>query len=161
MKTNSLSAALLICLLFCGCKPRETNLSGQAFIVTRGGENIKLGLLEVFLIDKAAATEFIKKKQPAVDAVIVSRQHDYELALACLKTTNTVDVGDDPYSAIIVETNYLAILNLLRIEKEKLNAYRNKESQLISNYRDSSGRFEELRSFYAKAERLLAAQSRE
>ena len=63
-----------------GCKPKETTLSGQIFIVTRGSENIKLGLVEVQLIEKQQAIDFLKKRQVAIDLEIASRQREYAVA---------------------------------------------------------------------------------
>src|ERR1017187_5424759 len=44
------AAAILLSAGLLGCKPKETALAGQVFIVTRGAENIKLGAVEVLLI---------------------------------------------------------------------------------------------------------------
>lgn len=63
-----------------GCKPRETTATGQIFIVTRGAENIKLGAVEVLLIEKSKVTDFLEKKEPRIDAEIASQQQ--ELAVA-------------------------------------------------------------------------------
>lgn len=46
-----------------GCKPRDRTLEGQVFIVTRASENMKLGLVEVLIIDEKAVTEFAARKQ--------------------------------------------------------------------------------------------------
>ena len=78
MKTILCFAALTFLLSFVGCKPKETTLTGQAFVVTRGGENIKLGLVEVMLIEKESVKVFIQTEQPGIDAVIAARQHEYE-----------------------------------------------------------------------------------
>ena len=80
MKTTSCFSALLVCLSLFGCKPKETTLSGQVFIVTRGAENIKLGLVEVQLIQKQPAVEFLQKKQSAIDSEIKSRKDEYSTA---------------------------------------------------------------------------------
>ena len=77
MKPILYLAALLFSLSFVGCKPKETTLSGQAFIVTRSGESIKLGLVEVLLVEKAPAKELIQKRQPAIEAEIAIRQSNY------------------------------------------------------------------------------------
>ncbi len=85
MKTYYCLTALLYLLSVSGCKAKETTLSGQAFIVTRGGKNIKLGLIEVQLIEKDAVREFLKKRQVSIDSAIVSRQHEIEVATAALQ----------------------------------------------------------------------------
>lgn len=61
-----------------GCKPKETTVTGQVFIVTQGAENIKLGLVEVQLIPKQQVIAFLKIKTPTVEAEISSRQRGYE-----------------------------------------------------------------------------------
>jgi hypothetical protein len=80
MKPFHYFTALLISLSLFGCKPKETTLSGQMFVVTRGAENIKLGLVEVQLIEKDSVTEFIRNKQAAIDAEIAARQSEYAAA---------------------------------------------------------------------------------
>jgi hypothetical protein len=59
-----------------GCKPNETLLTGQMFIVTQGAENVKLGDVEILLIEKSQVTVFLQKKQYVIDAEIASRQQD-------------------------------------------------------------------------------------
>ncbi len=44
------------------------------FIVTKDAENIKLGDVEVVLIDKTQATDFLQKKQPAIESITKSRE---------------------------------------------------------------------------------------
>ena len=141
MKTILYAFALLFSLSFIGCKPKETTLSGQAFIVTRGGENIKLGLVEVLLIEKKDVKEFIQQKQPAVDAEIVARQHEYEAAKDLLTTTNTV-AAPDVDCAVITETNYLAMQTLFEIRNKQLEAERNAELVLRQQAEYSSSRYE-------------------
>jgi hypothetical protein len=77
-----------------GCKPKTTilpltlpakpqpqiKLTGQMFIVTEGAENVKLGDVEAFLIKTAEATNFLQKKQTAIETVIQSRKQALEIA---------------------------------------------------------------------------------
>ena len=58
--------AVFLLFVLLGCKPKETNLSGQIFIVTRSAENIKLGLVEVQLIERSQATNYLQRKIPAI-----------------------------------------------------------------------------------------------
>jgi hypothetical protein len=96
-----------VVLALTGCKPRETTLSGQMFIVTRDAENIKLGLIEVLLIEKDSAKEFIQKRQPAIDAEIASRQHEFELCNEIMTNTSDMDLPlEQPYG----RTNYSALI---------------------------------------------------
>ena len=86
MKTLHIFTAIFFFLSLFGCKPKEapkpkeTALSGQVFIVTRGAENIKLGLVEVQLIGKKSIQEFIQKRQSDIDAEIVSRENSQSSA---------------------------------------------------------------------------------
>jgi hypothetical protein len=59
-----------------GCKPKETTLSGQVFIVTQGADNVKLGDVEILLIEKTQVTDFLHKKQPAIDSEIATKQQE-------------------------------------------------------------------------------------
>ncbi|MGN6641813.1 MAG: hypothetical protein ACTHKU_02310 [Verrucomicrobiota bacterium] len=53
---------VLLALLLLGCKPKETTLAGQVFVVTKDAQNIKLGLIEVHLISKQEAVAFFVKE---------------------------------------------------------------------------------------------------
>lgn len=65
-----LTAGFTCCCLV-SCAPKNTK--GQVFIVTRSAENIKLGLVEVVLLDEHDVTAFLAKKKPAVEAEISVR----------------------------------------------------------------------------------------
>jgi len=52
----------------------EPRYPDKVFIVTQGAENIKLGDIEVLLVEKQQALEFLQKKQVAIES---------ELALLC------------------------------------------------------------------------------
>lgn len=55
------SVLLAATFLFTGCN-REGQLEGEVFIVTRGGENIKLGLVEVQAIAEEDIKDFVLQK---------------------------------------------------------------------------------------------------
>jgi hypothetical protein len=61
----------LACCCFTGCSPKPTK--GQVFIVTRGAENIKLGLVDVLVFDEQGVATFLEKKTPAVESEVSSR----------------------------------------------------------------------------------------
>ncbi|HVU28193.1 MAG TPA: hypothetical protein VHG71_10730 [Verrucomicrobiae bacterium] len=63
-----------------GCKPKETTLSGQVFIVTQGADNIKFGDVEVILVDKQQVTEFVQKQSAIIEAEIKKREQAAEVA---------------------------------------------------------------------------------
>ena len=70
-----------------GCKPKETTLSGQVFIVTKGAEYFKLGDVEVFLIEKSQVTNYLQEKQPTIEAEMASKRQaftnaEHEVAIA-------------------------------------------------------------------------------
>ncbi|MGA3145203.1 MAG: hypothetical protein ABSF10_19555 [Verrucomicrobiota bacterium] len=59
-----------------GCKPKATTVSGQVFIVTKGAENFKLGDVEILLVEKSQVTDFLQKKQPAIDLEMASKRQE-------------------------------------------------------------------------------------
>lgn len=65
-----------------GCGYLVGELSGEVFIVTQGGQNVKLGLVEVRAIPEADVKAFIekKKKSPDVDTIIKRDRPQYEKA---------------------------------------------------------------------------------
>ncbi|MGN6555911.1 MAG: hypothetical protein ACTHLW_19560 [Verrucomicrobiota bacterium] len=65
---------VLLALLLLGCKPKETTLAGQVFVVTKDAQNIKLGLIEVHLISKQEAVAFLEKETLSNKAGIAKRQ---------------------------------------------------------------------------------------
>ena len=116
MKTNIVFALVTILGMFglTGCRPKseaasneikatpKIKLTGQMFIVTEGAENIKLGDVEVLLIEKAQAVDFLWKKRSTIDSIMQSRKQaleiaktnagepdaEYELAAKMIKTMN-------------------------------------------------------------------------
>ncbi len=80
MKTKIIIALVVIpgILGLVGCKPKPVTAAGQVFIVTQGGDNVKLGDIEILLIEKAQVMDFLAKTEPAIDAEITSRQQEYE-----------------------------------------------------------------------------------
>jgi len=63
-----------------GCKPKETTLSGQMFIVTQGGENIKLGDVRIILVEKSQVADFLQKKAPVIKSELIARKAEYDAA---------------------------------------------------------------------------------
>ena len=62
LKIIAILVAIVGTLGLDGCKPRETTATGHIFTVTRGAENIKLGAVEVLLIEKSEVSNFLQKK---------------------------------------------------------------------------------------------------
>ncbi|MDB6108416.1 MAG: hypothetical protein JWR69_166 [Pedosphaera sp.] len=59
--TGMLWSALLMVMLVSagGCSPRERKIEGQVFIVTKGSQNIKLGLVAIHLLTEAQANTLV------------------------------------------------------------------------------------------------------
>ena len=135
-----LAAVLTAGLL--GCRPKETAVSGQMFIVTRGAESIKLGDVEVLLIQKREAIQFLKTNQPAMESRIASRQHqlaatqegaeraqaDYdsatELARAATKvlgaaTTKDVEKAQADYRSFVANSPLFANADYVKTSAER------------------------------------------
>ena len=72
--------AITIAVELTGCKPKETTLTGQVFIVTQGAENVKLGDIEILLIEKSQAANFLRDKLPTIKSEISYRQKKHETA---------------------------------------------------------------------------------
>ena len=82
MKIKIVIAFITIVGMFglAGCKPKTTTLNGQVFIVTQGGDNIKLGDVQIQLIEKAQVAAYLAKKQPIVDTEIAFAQQEFDVA---------------------------------------------------------------------------------
>lgn len=52
---------LLLIPVLNGCAPKERNINGQVFIVTRDAQSIKLGLVDVLVLDENPAKEWAQK----------------------------------------------------------------------------------------------------
>jgi hypothetical protein len=55
---------------------RRTTVAGQVFIVTRGAENVKLGAVEVLLIERAQVTDFLQKREAVVESRVALRRQE-------------------------------------------------------------------------------------
>ena len=82
MKAYLFFPVILLTVGLLGCKPKITSVTatGQIFIVTRGADNIKLGAVEVLLIEQQQAHDLLRRKQPVIASTIASRQAAYKLA---------------------------------------------------------------------------------
>jgi len=63
-------AALTI--MVSSCKPKQTVINGQVFIATQGGESIRLGAVEILLVDKNKVTNYLQKIKVQIDEKIKS-----------------------------------------------------------------------------------------
>jgi hypothetical protein len=78
MKTRIVVAFVAIAgiLGLAGCKPKETALSGQVFIVAQGAENVKLGDVEILLIEKTQVINYLQTKQPVIESEMASKREE-------------------------------------------------------------------------------------
>jgi hypothetical protein len=83
-------------------KPKEISISGQVFIVTKGAANVKLGAVEILLIEKQQVTGFLRSKQAAVDADIKTRENELQNASRGIETAKA--------NAVASKRNYDAAL---------------------------------------------------
>lgn len=61
MKTNWFFCLIIVSLIF-GCTPKEMEVSGEVLIIAEGGQNIKLGLAEISVIDSDEMMLFSQNK---------------------------------------------------------------------------------------------------
>jgi hypothetical protein len=89
MKAHHFSIAILLIVFLAGCKPKQTALTGQIFIVTRGAENIKLGGVEILLIEKSQAVDFLQRQTTVIQSEMNSRQQALAKAEEALQKAQT------------------------------------------------------------------------
>lgn len=85
-------AILFLSIGLLGCKPKETNLTGQVFIATAGGTSFRLGAVEILLIEKQQVTDFLNKEQAAID---LKTQSQKEQLVAAKKTVEKTKIEAD------------------------------------------------------------------
>lgn len=73
---------VLLAELFGCTSQRQGELKGEVFIVTKGGENIKLGLVEIVVIPEAEMNAAIEKKKPVIDSTLTQLRSEAEKATA-------------------------------------------------------------------------------
>ncbi len=74
MKALLRITTLGVLLLFWGCKPGETTVSGDVFIATSGGTSFKLGAVEVLLLEKKPLLEALQSRRAEIDLQIESKK---------------------------------------------------------------------------------------
>jgi hypothetical protein len=109
-----------------GCKPKPVALSGQIFIVTQGGENIKLGDVEILLIEKSQVVNFLVNKLPIVEYQITSNRFAFEMAETnyliaqtnydSFETTKP-DKDKEDYMAFLSDSHFNSYPNFDRIKQ--------------------------------------------
>ena len=121
MKTKMAVALIIIVatLGLTGCKPKTTTLTGQVFVVTQGGDNIKLGDVKILLIEKAQVAAYLAKKEPSVDAEIASAQQELNVAKENSKEAYITHKTNPQDQAI--EQAWFAADDNLKVVLKKLN----------------------------------------
>jgi hypothetical protein len=92
MKAHHFSIAILLIVFLAGCKPKQTALTGQIFIVTRGAENIKLGGVEILLIEKSQAVDFLQRQTTVIQSEMNSRQQAFDVT-SLFRAVRCVSLG--------------------------------------------------------------------
>jgi hypothetical protein len=106
---------LVSLLALTGCKPKQTTLSGQVFIVTQGAENVKLGDVEILLIEKSQAADFLQKKQPAIESEIALKQQELTNAEQEVATASgNADKAQAYFDWFMVNKPYKQMLTMLK-----------------------------------------------
>jgi hypothetical protein len=127
---------ILSCLASHGCKPKETApveskpkltiLSGQVFIVQRDSENIKLGLVEVRLIDRQKVADFFRAKEQEIASEQLALSNNLEAA------ETEFEAASNEYRLLHTDTNYLkAISDLAEAFKDYSDATNLQHSLLL------------------------------
>lgn len=76
-----ISVLFFLTILTVGCEYRQGELNGDVFIITKGGENVKLGLVTVQAIPEDKMKEFITKKNSESKTEIEKLQLDLNKAI--------------------------------------------------------------------------------
>lgn len=129
MKSINIFAFVVVIGIFglASCKPKEkeTAVSGQVFIVTKGAENIKLGAVEVLLIEKSQITDFLKKKQHAIDLEMSSKRQDLKNAEQEVSTAlGNADKAQAYFNWFTEDKPYKTNLNYLKARSEWTNLFK-------------------------------------
>jgi hypothetical protein len=144
-RTSPLFLGILILAAFitkCGPPPpSEIDISGQVFIVTQGGTNFKLGLVEVKAIEEPKILNFIQlKKQSAIPEIENINTRRYAVAKQLKSIEAEYDKATRKYEASVGSGNWKLLDEVNRIDKERQSL--NKELALIEaearQYTDTS-----------------------
>jgi hypothetical protein len=76
----ALAILLIIAAAITAISTRKTTLTGQVFIVTQGAENVKMGAVEIVLIEKQQVTDFLRQRQAGIDSERQTRKLSIDVA---------------------------------------------------------------------------------
>lgn len=78
----------LLALWLSGCKPpapKAADFAGDVFIVTKGGQNIKLGLVQVHVFPESAFSEFLNSKKKTAELEKAKLKPAYDAAVTAFE----------------------------------------------------------------------------
>ncbi|HLX94546.1 MAG TPA: hypothetical protein VKU37_02255 [Verrucomicrobiae bacterium] len=103
-----------------GCKPRQTSMTGQVFIVTAGGENVKLGGIRVLLIEKQKATNAL--------------QLSFETAIKLVRTASQSEISKYNESLNDIQLSINTLMGTLTEEQTNVYAAQVKFNEAEQKY---------------------------
>jgi len=110
---------LLLSIGLLGCKPRETNVTGQVFIATTGGTSFKLGAVEILLIEKQQVADFLNKKQAAIDLKIQSQKEQLVAAKKNVEETKVeADIAQREFDSVVQLKSWQTNEDYTKVEAE-------------------------------------------
>lgn len=84
-----------------GCGPKEAKIDGHVLILTDNSKSIRLGGLEVLLIEKQQVADFLQKKQAVIESEIATRRQELTAA------TEDVDKAKAELNSATVDGSFL------------------------------------------------------
>ena len=128
MKKAILASFVLICAVLTWFiapkyfKPKTVSLSGQIFIVTKSGESVKLGLIDVMLIERTNAAQSLNAIAQTIKGESQRRQVALEAAKKDLVQATNAWLEFDNFGPLHQPT-YLAIMEKLNPLSASLKAF--------------------------------------
>lgn len=102
-------------LVFSGCTPKPHTINGQVFIVTQGGSNIKLGLVDVQAFRLSTLQPIINRKNEQISEIISKDRPRIDEAVSKHNAHNTLiekamaehgPVSQEDFEKLSVEKEY-------------------------------------------------------
>jgi len=78
MKASFLYLGIFATLFFTGCSPKNGTVNGNIFIVTEGAQNIKLGLVTVYLLDEQQVQTLVTTTTPIVEKRLTEIKNSFQ-----------------------------------------------------------------------------------
>jgi hypothetical protein len=124
-KRFSAAVLMLVAIALSDCH-RARKIEGQVFVVTEGGQSIKLGLVEVFAYNRGEVDEALKKvdakrKDSREAARVVSQQFDDLVKRASAAKTAAEEKELGSAAAVEAGNFYFDLLEVQRLFQERTN----------------------------------------